>query len=502
MREKLPDNRMSQLSEFVAARTALHFPRERWGDLESKAGSAAKEFGFADVDAFIGWLISSPMSREQMEILASHLTIAETYFWREPQVFEALGEWMLPELIRSRENGDRRLRIWSAGCATGEEPYSIAIALRRALPALEKWHITILATDINPRILRRAAAGVYRQWSFRNAPRWLIDGYFHGKKDKAFEILPEIRKMVTFAYLNLAEDIYPSPLNNTNAMDIIFCRNVLMYFEPERARQIGAGLYRSLVDGGWLVVASSELNQRTFPSFQPIHFPGAIVYRKEGAKAGPLADGRLTQAAFPEPIRQTPFVSTAKPSVVVPTLAAPTSFENSKKILASPIRQPERNEDAEVLDLMEEKSAPGVAEKGPKAEAPEATALGVRTLANQGRLAGALVLCDQALTADKLRSDLYYLRAMILQELNRFEEAGVSLKRALYLDPNFLLAHFALGNLALRQGKTRGAKKYFANALALLNSCGQDDILPESEGLTAGRFKEIIQVTMQIGELA
>ena len=502
MMENRRDNRMSQLSEFVAARTALHFPRERWGDLERKAGSAAKEFGFADVDAFIRWLISSPMSREQMEILASHLTIAETYFWREPQVFEALGERILPELIRSREKGDRRLRIWSAGCATGEEPYSIAIALRRALPALEKWHITILATDINPRILRRAAAGVYRQWSFRNTPPWLIEAYFHGKKDKVFEILPEIRKMVTFAYLNLAEDIYPSPLNNTNAMDIIFCRNVLMYFEPERARQVGAGLYRSLVDGGWLVVASSELNQQMFSSFQPIHFPGAIVYRKEGVKAGPLADGRLTQAAFPEPMRQTPFVSAAEFSAATPTLAALTSFENSEKIPAAPIRQPERNEDTEVLDLMEEPSVAGVAAEFPKEEAPEATTMGVRALANQGQLAEALALCAKALTADKLRPDLYYLRAMILQELNRFEEAAISLKRALYLDPNFLLTHFALGNLALRRGKIRAAKKYFENTLALLNSCGQDDILPESEGLTAGRFKEIIQITMQIGELA
>jgi chemotaxis protein methyltransferase CheR len=432
MMERHSDSRISELSEFVAARTALHFPRERWADLESKAGSAAKEFGFADVDAFIGWLISSPLSREQMEILASHLTIAETYFWREPQVFEALEEWILPELIRSRENGDRRLRIWSAGCATGEEPYSIAIALRRVLPALEKWHVTILATDINPRILRRAAAGVYRQWS----------------------------------------------LNDTNAMDIIFCRNVLMYFEPGRARQIGAGLYSSLVDGGWLAVAASELNQQMFSSFLPVHFPEAFVYRKDGSKAGPSAGRRLTEAAFSETARQAPFAFTAELSPAALPPPAPASLEKGEEMPAVPIRRPERT----------------------GGEAPEATAMGVRALANQGCLAEALALGDKALIADRLRPDLYYLRAMILQELNRLEEAGVSLKRALYIDPDFLLAHFALGNLAVRQGKSRAAKKYFKNVLALLNSCGQDDILPESEGLTAGRFREIIQVNMRIGE--
>ncbi len=157
-------------------------------------------------------------------------------------MFEALEDRILPELIRSRSVGNRRLRIWSAGCATGEEPYSIAIALRRALPVPEDWRITILATDINPHILRKASAGVYGEWSFRNAPPWLKGTWFRPKKDGKLEILPEIRKMVSFAYLNLAEDIFPSPVNNTNAMDLIFCRNVLMYFAAERAQEIGESL--------------------------------------------------------------------------------------------------------------------------------------------------------------------------------------------------------------------------------------------------------------------
>jgi len=122
-------------------------------------------------------------------------------------------------------------------------------------------------------ILRKAMAGVYGKWSFRNAPPWLIEGYFTCKKDGVFEILPEIRKMVTFAYLNLAQDTYPSPLNNTNAMDIIFCRNVLMYFAPERARQVGDSLFRSLVDGGWLMVGASELSS-IFSAIRPCTISG------------------------------------------------------------------------------------------------------------------------------------------------------------------------------------------------------------------------------------
>ena len=111
--------------------------------------SAAEEFGFSDKKKFIHWIISSSLTREQKDILVSYLSINETYFWRESRIFEALHEYILPELARSREKEERRLRIWSAGCATGEEPYSIAIALRRAIPSQEGWHITILATEVD-----------------------------------------------------------------------------------------------------------------------------------------------------------------------------------------------------------------------------------------------------------------------------------------------------------------------------------------------------------------
>ena len=416
-----------------------------------------------------------------MDILASHLTIHETYFWREPQVFEALIAQVLPALVLSRQNSGRRIRIWSAGCATGEEPYSIAIALHRVIPVLKDWNITILATDINPRILRKAKAGVYGKWSFRNAPPWLIEGYFTCKKDGVFEILPDIRKMVTFAYLNLAQDIYPSPLNNTNAMDIIFCRNVLMYFAPERAAQVGEGFFRSLVDGGWLMVGASELSQHLFPQFAPVKFPGAIVYRKgTGAKR---SRGEL----------QIPDTSELCFGVV--------QFPEDEKIQAVVNELPVRNEHIAVLEQPPQTAGLETIEKTIE-EALPSNALSIRALADQGKLPEALALCEEALSSDKLNPGMHYLRAIILQELNRIEEAIVSLKRTLYLERNFVLAHFALGNIVLRQGKAPASKKHFENVLTILKENRPEDILPEAEGLTAGRFREIIQATMETGAMA
>jgi chemotaxis protein methyltransferase CheR len=495
MNNALPDGLLSELSEWVAARTALHFPRERWWDLIRKVSSAAKEFGFTDVEACIQWLVSSPVTREQIEILASHLTIAETYFWREPQVFAALGEQILPGLIRTRASGDRRLRIWSAACASGEEPYSIAIALCRALPARQDWRITLLATDINPRILHRAAAGVYGEWSFRNAPSWLKGDYFRRKYDGKWELLPEIRQMVTFAYLNLAEDVYPSPLNNTNAMDIIFCRNVLMYFASERARQVARRLHGSLLDGGWLMVGASELSQAVFSQFTSVHFPEAILYRKEAPHAPPSVVFRPEETSPPKALVQPPLEATVMP------LAPPLPRRKRAIAPAAVSAQPPPTAYAQALDLYAQGRYTEVLQKLEGVATPDGGALAVRALANQGKLAEALALCEQAIAANKLDPGLHYLGATILQELNRDGEAIAALKRALYLDPKFVLAHFALANLVLRQGNVPAARKCYQNVLALLSDCRQEDILPESEGLTAGRFKVIAQATMQTGAL-
>ena len=465
---------LARLSEYLKTQMGLYFPEKRWDDLRNKMARAMKDFDYRDLSGFIEWLVSSPRSRQEIEILASHLTISETYFWREPRVFEALVKQILPELIRVREKGERRLRIWSAGCASGEEPYSIAIALRRLLPVPEDWRITILATDINPGILSRAMAGVYGEWSFRGLHKRLKEEYFHRKEDGRFEILPEIRKMVTFAYLNLVEDIYPSPLNNTNAMDLIFCRNVLMYFTPERAVQVGQRLYNSLVDGGWLMVGASELSQFTFPQFASVHFPGAIVYRRETRESRPSEVFRLEEISSPPPLRE------------------------STRIQVVESASPKQATYAEVLD----RSVPGRDIAAPvKQQGEEATfdiTLKIRALADRGNLAEALSACDEAIAADKLDPEMHYLRAIILQEQNGHGEAIAALKRALYLDPNFVPAHFAIGNLMLRRGNARAAKKSFENVLALLSAYRAEDILPEFEGLTAGRCREIINATIRI----
>lgn len=485
----------SQLSDFIAERMGLHFPRQRWDDLQRGLAGAAQEFGFDDAAACIDWLLARPPTPTQLQVLASHLTIGETYFFRDGPTLEALAHTILPELILARRGREQRLRIWSAGCCSGEEPYSLAILLHQALPDLRDWQVTITATDINKHFLHKAVAGVYGEWSFRNAPAGLKERYFTRTADGRYAIVPQIRKLVNFAHLNLAQDAYPSLVTDTNAMDLIFCRNVLMYFTPQQTGIVIGNLHHALVEGGWLAVSPSEASQALFPQFLTVNFPGAILYQKSSATSP--ATLQPEPLWVPEPVGET-----TSPGATATDTASPWSPQRAAPPPAAPPEQPAPLETsltpdavaqalyqqglyAEVVDTL----LATLAEHAPE---PPVFSLLARALANQGRLADALTWCDRWIAADKLDSSAHYLRAVILLEQGDFGHARASLQRATYLEPGFVLAHFALGNLARRRGHHGESSKHFANTLQLLQRYQAGDLLPESDGLTAGRLTETI----------
>jgi chemotaxis protein methyltransferase CheR len=490
--------RLAQISDVIAAQMGLHFPKARWRDLERGLGAAAREFGFADVDTCMARLISSPLTQRQIATLADHLTVGETYFFREPQTFAVLATHILPSLMRARRNSTRRLSIWSAGCATGEEPYSIAMAISTVIPDVREWDITLLATDLNSHFLQRAAAGLYREWSFRATPAWIKERYFTRQSNGDLTILPTIQAMVQFAYLNLLDDVYPAPFTTT-AMDLIFCRNVLMYFAPEQAKKVVHKLYDTLADGGWLIVSPHEISQALFASFQTVNLPGAMFYRK-AAQRSPSRPNVLPREALPAadvaevegPLSAADGDLAESRGAVAPpasgqgaTVKAPASLEPEPVLLREALASYQQGRYAEVVDKLSAYCA------DTHAQAP-AVALLARAYANQGKLAEARQWCEKALAVDKLKASIHYLHASILQEQGAVDDAIRSLQRTLYLDQNFVLAHLALGTLARRQGKLRESGKHVENALAILSAYRQDEILPETEGITAGRLREVL----------
>ncbi len=509
MSYNISEETLYKLSRFVTDQLGLSFPRERFADLKRGLIFAAREFDFTDAEACITWLLSSSLSRRQIEVLASHLTVGETYFFRDSNLFKVMEEEIVPGLVSKRRTAARHLRIWSAGCASGEEAYSVAILLHKLIPDLEDWNITIRATDINPDFLKKAENGIYGEWSFREAPMW-IRSYFIKDKDSRYRIAPWIKKMVNFSYLNLAEDSYPSLTGNTNAMDVILCRNVLMYFEAGRAGSVIRKLYRALVDGGWLIVSACEVSNEFFSPFATIQYPGAILYRKDLARAGtveipawkeralvpepqftcgPAFSGESplnTGFTFPEP--QPKPDSPLQPSHEVPEVPAPENHPYDQSLLYN-----------QALDFYNQGLYPAAAtlliELCSSNSHINAITLLARALANQGNLAEAKEWCEKAVILDKLNPDLHYLLGIILYELGRLDAAMASLKRSLYLDQDFILAHFTLANINRSAERFKESNKNYKNALALLDAMAPDRVLPESEGITAGRLKEIINST-------
>jgi chemotaxis protein methyltransferase CheR len=258
--------------------------------------------------------------------------------------------------------------------------------------------------------------------------------------------------MVSFSLLNLAEDSYPSLVSDTNAMDLVLCRNVLMYFTPEHAARVIGNLYGALVENGWLLVAPCETSQVLFRQFTIADFPDAIFYRKSAGSTPRLPSVESAPSWYPEP----------------------------------PALQEELPSDEEAR---QEEIAP------PNAQETDALAV-ARALANQGDLAEALSWCDRAVLSDPLNSAHRFLRAMVAQELGRLDEAARSLEQALYLNQDFVMAHFALGNVAKRLGRYALSRRHFRCALSLMERLEPDVPLPESAGLTAGRLTEIIRLSL------
>ncbi|HEX5739805.1 MAG TPA: CheR family methyltransferase, partial [Hydrogenophaga sp.] len=292
---------------------------------------------------------------------------------------------------------------------------------------------------------------------------------------------------VRFACVNLADE--HASFWQPSAYDVVFCRNVLMYFTPSQVGKVVGNLRHALVEGGWLAVSPTEASKALFPNFAASNFPGAILFRKG---AVPLPSEPPVMALSPTPEAFIPMVEESSPSAPPDPAgtawpgAGPRAMEAAQGSLAAAESLYREGRYVEVIETLLALHSRRVLE-------PAACSLLARALANQGNLADALTWCERWIAADKLDAAAHYLRGVALLEQGDAGQARTSLQRALYLDHDFVLAHFALGSLEHGRGKIREADKHFSNALHLLRECQPGDPLPESDGLTAGRLTETIK---------
>jgi len=283
----LSEHELSEIRMLIEERTGIHFDssRERFFSTRVKEHLHARNMGRG-----IELLRAIRKSNVEYEALLEKLLTQETTFFRYPAVFEAFEKRVLPELhVKKFWKNPRTLRVWSAGCSTGEEPYSIAITILDSLSLAEAWDVEILATDIGRHALKHAERGVYSGRSISSVAERQLAAHFSAV-DGGFQVKPRVRKIVNFVQMNLASPVY------VGKMDLIFCMNVLIYFSEERRHALVQRFYDALEPGGYLFLGHSESISKMPVKFQAIVLGDCILYRKPTAeelqKPELVAEGR------------------------------------------------------------------------------------------------------------------------------------------------------------------------------------------------------------------
>lgn len=486
-KQMIPDQLMAEFADFVTDALGLSFPQRKWSELEKTFFLAMQAFKFTEAEQFVKWLKHNPLRKEVIAFLARHLTIGETYFFRDSSTFAALKKHILPDILKRHEK-DRKIRIWCVGCCTGEEPYSVAILLHQLLRDFKNWNIFILGSDINLEFLHKAKQARYRAWSFRNTPHQIIEKYFI--KSNSYTLIPEIQSSVTFAYLNLVDHVYPNPVNQTNDMDLILCHNVLIYFAKKYIHNILHRLVDALQDQGWLSVSAVEASFVKDERLIAQHFEKVILFKKtrkeELTRAGLLAQPENCLEKL-EPKHSFDHQATKKAISEKRSDTIDTEGENFYETCLHLSQQKKYDEAiAKLHAYLNQKEV-----KFLRQHAKELTLL-IHLYANRGNFSDALHWCETAIKLDKLNPILHYLHATILHALGDRQKAAKSLTRALFLNSDFVAAHYLLGLIELEQKNQQAAFRCFKVALELLENYQRDDVLPGTEELTAGRLKDVL----------
>ncbi|MDQ6993030.1 MAG: protein-glutamate O-methyltransferase CheR [Mariprofundus sp.] len=433
----------------------------------------------------------------EMEHLTAAVTIGESYFFRDHNQIAYLRDEWLPEIIaKRRRQGNKSLRIWSSGCSNGQELFTIAMLLADAIDDLPQWNIQLLGTDINVNVLSTALRGHYTSWSFRATDNTVRDQYFKRQLD-GYTIDEKLRGMTSFTYLNLADDEYPSILTKTHSMDLILCRNVFIYFDKAVVDRVMSKFSQCLLPGGVLMLGASDLIATNTDSLRLIQHGDIFYYQHSGS----AQLHQLDMNSAPETRSQASVVP-AKDRVldkriVVAAPMPPASVELiAMKKLYGLLHDSKWFEALPLIDDL-------IQQQGRTAELLQHQA---KVLANIGELEQAQEICAESLVVDSLDKHSYFLNAMILLEMGDEQGAELNFRKTIYLDTQFVEAHFQLGLLLMNGGKEKVGKKCLDNALNLAKAAKPDSELHQASGMTFGRFGSILEHEVavysdQLGEL-
>ena len=280
----MSDEEFRLIRDIIYSHCGLFFDNDTKYLLEKRLSRRVQLFNLQCFKEYYHFLKYDRKKDQELSDLMDILTTNETYFFREAFQLKALTEEILPELkLRKEQQGERSLRIWSAGCSTGEEPYTIAMLIME-MDCFRDWRVEIIGTDISNRVLQQSRKAVYGKSSFRTTDERYVKRFFQ-EQDGGFKVNDEVRELVTISHLNLFDQ---NRLALLGKMDVIFCRNVIIYFDQAAKKRIIETFYRMLRAGGYLLLGHSESLMNVSTAFALKHLKNDMVYQKPFASGGLL----------------------------------------------------------------------------------------------------------------------------------------------------------------------------------------------------------------------
>ena len=427
-----------------------------------------------DAGLYLEALVAERETATELSELVRRLTVGETYFFRHSEQFNAVRELVLPERAAARAHS-RSMRLLSVGCASGEEAYTLAILVREHLPPA--FNVDIQGLDINPDSLAKARAGLYTSWSLRETPADVRERWFT-VEDRNFRLSRGLREAVRFSEQNLVDAGAPGLPPET--YDVIFCRNMLMYFTPEHMANIVERLTRALVPGGFLFLGHAETLRGLSQAFHLRHTHNTFYYqRKEASEASepvvfatlPRLDDELPAAPSGEWVgawlesveRSSDRIRVLSDVGREPQAARPVvqAGNASQTYLKAPLELLQDERFSEALASLQQL---------PEAQASEPTTLLLRAalLTHQGELGPAELACQRLLEVDELNAGAHYLLALCRERQDDLPAAAEHDLTAIYLDSGFAMPHLHLGLMARRRRDVEVARRELTQALWLL----------------------------------
>lgn len=277
---RISDNEFVQLRDFIYEKSGIFVDVKRKYLFESRFSKRLTDLGLSSFSDYIKYLKFDMKKNAELSKLFELVTTNETSFYRDLKQLEAFRDNVLKEkLDEQRKKGKLELNIWSAGCSSGEEPYTLSILLHEVLRMeLARWRISITAVDLSPAMIQRAQKGVYGDYSFKTTPEEVKKRYFT-KDPGGWKIKPTVQKLVKFQQMNLNDTL---SLKRVARSQIVFCRNVIIYFDADMKKKVVGSFYDNLLPGGYLMLGHSETLHKVSQTFKPIYHPGTIAYKKEG----------------------------------------------------------------------------------------------------------------------------------------------------------------------------------------------------------------------------